>query len=81
VLCRSDANNLSGTDVWELKLDSQGVEDFTGGVSKLELVGVFVHLEDGENFSEDIEVSGGSSCLGKFSEFVLDGTVVVVEVG
>lgn len=53
---RSDSNNGSLSQVWELELESEGVEGLSGVVSELELVGVLVELEDLQDLHNHVEV-------------------------
>jgi len=43
--------------MWEFQFERQGVEDFTGAISELEFIGVFIELEDLENLGNDIKVT------------------------
>lgn len=54
---RSDSDNRSLSNMWELELESKGVESLTGGISELELVSVFIELEDLEDLGDNVEVS------------------------
>lgn len=46
--------------MWELQLEGKSVESLSTLVSKLELVGVLVELENLEDLSDNVEIS---SCL------------------
>tara|TARA_B110000503_G_C6923248_1_gene319604 strand:- start:115 stop:408 length:294 start_codon:yes stop_codon:yes gene_type:complete len=46
--------------MWEFLFESQGVENFTRGISNLELIGVFIKFEHLENFCNDIKVTSDS---------------------
>ena len=65
--------------MWELELESKGVEDLTGGISELELVGVLVELEDLEDLGNDIEVTGGLGGSLELDGFLLIDGVVLTE--
>ena len=72
---RSNLDNGSSLQVWELDLEGKGVESLTREISKLKLVGVVIELENLENLGNDIEVLtflGGRLQLG-------DSAVNVVE--
>ena len=43
--------------MWEFQFERQGEEDFTGAISELEFIGVFIELEDLENLGNDIKVT------------------------
>lgn len=56
-MSRSDSNNGSVFDVWELQFNGKGVEDCTGKILKFKFVSVLINFKDVENFSVDIEIS------------------------
>ena len=76
----SDSNSLASSQVGELELEGKSVPRLTSGVSKLELVGVFVHLVHLGNLSNNIEVVGGAGDLGEGLVEVLGDGVVRGEV-
>jgi hypothetical protein len=43
--------------VWEFQFEGKGVESFSGVVSELEFVGVFIKFEDLEDLGDNIEIS------------------------
>ena len=53
---RSNSNDGSLSDVWELELEGKNVEGLTRLVSDLELVGVVIEVEDLEDLSNNVEV-------------------------
>jgi len=65
-------------EVRELDLESQGVVGGTGGVLKLELVGVVIKLEDLENLGDNIEVLRRLLGLGKLGQ--LSGGLAINDV-
>lgn len=78
---RSDSDGLSSSQVGELKLEGKSVPGFTGGVLKLELVGVFVKFVNVNDLGNNIEVVGVSLDLVEGLVHVLGDTVVGGEVG
>jgi len=59
VSARSNLDDASLLEVGELDLESKRVEGGTGGIVKLQLVGVLIELEDLEHLGDDIEVRVG----------------------
>ena len=94
---RSDSNDGSGSDVGELELKGESVEGLSGVVSKLELVGVLIELEDLADLGADIEVSAllgglvkinalpavvvGEELVGPLSEGTEDGGILSLDGG
>ena len=54
---RSDLNDGSGFQMWELDLESKDVVGSSGHVSEFDLVGVVIELEHLSDLSDDIEVT------------------------
>lgn len=65
---RSNSNNGSLSDVWELELKSKSVESFSRLISELKFVGVFVKLENLEDLSNNIEIVGLLAGLLEFND-------------
>ena len=53
---RSNFDNGTSLQVWELNLKGKSVEGLSGEVSKLELVGVVIELEHLKDLGNDIEI-------------------------
>ena len=69
----------SSSEVGELELKGKSVPGLTGGVSELELIGVFVHLVDPHNSGDNVEIGVSGLGLVEGSVHIPGDTVVVSE--
>jgi hypothetical protein len=76
---RTDVHNLAGAEVGELQLESKHVPSI-GTISNLELVGVFVHLVDGEDFDDNVEILLLFLGVSKAVVLVLGDTILGAEI-
>ena len=53
---RSNSNNRSGSNMWELQFNGKGVVNCTGIILKFKFVSVLVEFENLEDFSVDIKI-------------------------
>jgi hypothetical protein len=44
------------SEMWELQFKSQGVENFTGGISQFKFISVFIEVKDLNDSGEDINL-------------------------
>lgn len=68
---RSNSNNGSLSDVWELKFQSKNVESLTRLISDFKLVGVVIKIEYLKNLGDNIKVGGLFSGILQLSDLVI----------
>jgi len=77
---RSDSHNVVNLQVWELESESKGEPGGSALVSQFQFVGVLVHLVDGDDLGNNIEVGLLGRSLAQLSSHIRGNDWIVTKV-